>query len=152
MTRESGSPVKRRFENTWLRNSLTCLPRNLCCSLLICIPTGQEIKAMIFYMHSQKAPGPDGLPALFYQRYWNIVGSTVIEAIQSFFRSDRILKEVNNSLLVLIPKINSPSSVNHFRPISLCNTVYKTISKLLVSRLRPLLEKLISPCQSASSV
>ena len=45
------------------------------------IPTGQEIKAMIFEMHSQKAPGPDGLPALFYQRYWNIVGSTVIEAI-----------------------------------------------------------------------
>jgi hypothetical protein len=77
------------------------------------------------------------------------VGSTVIDAIQSFFRSGKLLKEVNDSLIVLIPKINSPFSVNHFRPISLCNTVYKTISKLLVSKLRPLLEKLISPCQFA---
>ena len=73
---------------------------------------------------------------------------TVTEAIQSFFTSGRLLKEVNNSFIVLIPKVKNPSSVNHFRPISLCNTIYKTISKLLVSRLRPLLDKLISPSQS----
>jgi hypothetical protein len=45
--------------------------------------------------------------------------------------------------------VKSPSSVNHFRPISLCNTIYKTISKLIVSRIRPILDKLISPAQSA---
>ena len=50
---------------------------------------------------------------------------------------------------MLIPKNKSPSSVNHFRPISLCNTVYKTISKLLVNRLKPILDKIISPSQSA---
>ena len=96
-------------------------------------------------MGNQKAPGPNGLPALFYKRYWNIVGKSVIEAVKSFFTSGRLLKEVNSSLIVLIPKFQSPSSVNHFRPISLCNTMYKTISKPLVSRLRPLLDKLISP-------
>ena len=116
---------------------------------LCLIPTPQEIKAVIFELNNQKAPGPDGLPALFYKKYWDIVGTTVIEAIQSFFRSGQLLKEVNNSLIVLIPKVKSPSSVNHFRPISLCNTIYKTISKLIVSKIRPILDKLISPAQSA---
>ena len=118
-------------------------------TILCRIPTPQEIKATIFEMNSHKAPGPDGLPALFHKRYWNIVGSTVIAAVQNFFHSGKLLPELNNTLLVLIPKNNNPSSVNHYRPIGLCNVVYKTISKLLVSKIRPILDKLISPCQSA---
>ena len=58
-------------------------------------------------------------------------------------------REVNRSLIVLIPKITIPTMVNHFRPISLCNVVYKIISKLLVTKLRPLLDKFISFAQSA---
>ena len=58
-------------------------------------------------------------------------------------------REVNASLIVLIPKISNPTSVNHFRLISLCNVVYKIISKLLVEKIRPLLDKMISPAQSA---
>ena len=50
-------------------------------TILCRIPTPQEIKATIFEMNSHKAPGPDGLPALFHKRYWNIVGSTVIAAV-----------------------------------------------------------------------
>jgi hypothetical protein len=118
-------------------------------STLCKIPTPQEIKEVIFGMSNLKAPGPDGLPALFYKRYWNTVGSTVTNAVQSFFSSGRLLKEVNDSFIILIPKVKNPSTVNQFRPISLCNTVYKTISKLLVNRLRPFLDKLISPSQSA---
>ena len=100
-------------------------------------------------MFNLKAPGPDGLPTLFYKQYWLIVGDSVIATVQHFFRSGLLLNEVNNSHIVLIPKINSPSFVNHFHPISLCNTVYKVIAKILVSRLRPLLANMISPCQSA---
>ena len=98
---------------------------------------------------SFKAPGPDGLPVLFYKHYWSIVGHNVINAVQKFFRSGHLLMEVNNSLIVLIPKNSAPSNVNHFRPISLCNTIYKVIAKFLVSKLRPLLANLISPGQSA---
>jgi hypothetical protein len=116
---------------------------------LCSIPSPLEIKAVIFGMFNLKAPGPDGLPALFYKQYWPIVGDSIIAAVQHFFRSGLLLNEVNNSHIVLIPKINSPSSMNHFRPISLCNTVYKVIAKILVSRLRPLLANMISPCQSA---
>lgn len=52
-------------------------------------------------------------------------------------------KEVNSSLIVLIPKISNLTSISYFRTISLCNVVYKIISKLLVAKLRPLLDKMI---------
>lgn len=58
-------------------------------------------------------------------------------------------REVNCFLIVLIPKITNPTSVNHFKPISLCNVVYKIISKFLVAKLSMLLDKIISPAQSA---
>jgi hypothetical protein len=73
----------------------------------------------------------------------------VIKAVQNFFTSGKLLKEMNSSFIVLIPKIQNPSVINHFRPISLCNTTYKIISKLLVDRLRAVLPSLISPAQSA---
>ena len=112
------------------------------------IPNPFEIKEAMFGMQNLKSPGPDGLPPLFYKQYWPIVGSSVIKAVQNFFISGQMLSEVNQSLIVLIPKVQSPTNVNHFLPISLCNTVYKIISKILVSRLRLLLSNLISPCQS----
>ena len=113
------------------------------------IPTAEDIKRVIFEMQNLKAPGPDGLPPLFYKQYWPTVGHNVTKAVQNFFVEGKRLKEINNTLIVLIPKILNPTSVNNFRPISLCNVVYKVISKNLVTKLRPLLDKIISPCQSA---
>lgn len=77
------------------------------------------------------------------------MGNDVVKAVTSFFLKGSMCKEVNSSLIVLIPKITNPTFVNHFKPISLCNVVYKIISKLLITKLRPLLDKLISPTQSA---
>uniref|UniRef100_A0A2N9IGZ4 Reverse transcriptase domain-containing protein n=1 Tax=Fagus sylvatica TaxID=28930 RepID=A0A2N9IGZ4_FAGSY len=111
-------------------------------------PTPNEIKEAVFNMQSLKSPGPDGLLPLFYKKYWHIVGHTVIKAVQNFFTSGKLLKQMNFSFIVLIPKIQNPSAINHFRPISLCNTTYKIISKLLVDRLRGVLPDLISPAQS----
>jgi hypothetical protein len=113
------------------------------------IPTPAEIKEVVFSMQSLKSPGPNGLPPLFYKKYWQIVGSSVIKAIQNFFLIGKLLKEINNSFIVLIPKIQNPSTINHYRLISLCNTSYKIISKLLVDRLRAVLPNLISPAQLA---
>ena len=113
------------------------------------VPTTEEIRRIVFEMHPLKAPGPDGLPGLFYTHYWSIVGDQVISAIQSFFRSGWLLKEFNQSFITLIPKKQGACSFNHFRPISLHNVCYKIISKILVNRIRPLLSKLIDPAQVA---
>ncbi len=85
---------------------------------------------------------------LFYKKYWTTIADDVVKAVSSFFRIGKLLKETNNTLIVFIPKVPNPTSVNQLKPISFCNVVYKTISKILVSRIRQWLHKLISPCQS----
>ena len=100
-------------------------------------------------MQGLKALRPDGYPVIFYKQLWPTVGDDIIKAVTSFFHIGSMPREVNSSLIVLIPKISNPTSAQHFRPISLCNVVYKIISKLLVAKLRPHLDKIISPAQSA---
>jgi hypothetical protein len=66
-----------------------------------------------------------------------------------FFTSNQLLREQNHTFIALIPKRLGLSAVHHFRPISLCNIIYKIISKLLATRLKPLLSKFISSFQTA---
>ena len=117
---------------------------------MLCSTTSPEnIKNTLFQMCDLKAPRPDGFPVLFYKEYWPIVGEMVINTVTSFLEDGRLPSEVNSSLIALIPKTDNPCSFNNYRPISLCNVVYKIIFKLLVSKLRTIMYKLISPCQSA---
>ena len=69
--------------------------------------------------------------------------------INEFFCSGKLLREVNHTFITLIPKVDQPHTTAQFRPISLCTTLYKIISKILANRLRPLLNKILSPFQSA---
>ncbi|KAL0455541.1 UNVERIFIED_CONTAM: hypothetical protein Slati_0893300 [Sesamum latifolium] len=66
-----------------------------------------------------------------------------------FFRTGRLLKQVNSTLISLIPKVANPTSVTEFRPISCCNVLYKIITKVIVQRMRTVLDLLISPSQNA---
>ena len=65
------------------------------------------------------------------------------------FTKRRVPEFMNKTHIVLIPKIQGPEVIGNYRPISLCNTIYKIITKVIVARVRPLLDKLISPCQAA---
>lgn len=109
----------------------------------------KEISDAMFQIGPLKAPGPDSFLARFFQKHWAIVKEDVISAAQLFFDSGHMPDGVNLKTIVLIPKIDEPVKLSDFRPISLCNVIYKVIAKCLVNRLRPLLGEIISPEQSA---
>ena len=107
--------------------------------------TVEKVKAALFQMGPTKAPGPDGMNALFYQKFWHIVGNNVSSIVLEFLNSGIMVLEINYTNLVLIPKIKSSEKMTDFRPLNLCNVIYKIISKMLANRLKIILPQLISP-------
>jgi hypothetical protein len=73
----------------------------------------------------------------------------IIVAVKTFFATGHMPEGTNDTSIVLIPKIDNPMSLSDYRPIGLCNVVYKIVSKCLVNRLRPILGGVISENQSA---
>ncbi|GAV92473.1 hypothetical protein CFOL_v3_35852, partial [Cephalotus follicularis] len=88
----------------------------------------KEIEEALWSQNLDKAPGPDGYNGRFFKDAWSIVGDEVILAIKSFFMTDSLPRGTNSTILCLIPKVASPSSLKDFRPIACCNFLYKTIS------------------------
>ena len=100
-------------------------------------------------MDPLKAPGLDGLPPLFFQHYWLSVGVDVTEAVLSCLTSGVIPPSINWTFITLILKVQSPKKVSEYRPISLCNIIYKLVSKVIANRLKGVLPSIISESQSA---
>lgn len=116
---------------------------------LTSIPDDLEIKRAVFAIHRDKAPGPDGFSASFYQGFWDIIGEEVCREVRDFFISGQLHRRFNETHVRLIPKIKTPKTVTDYRPIALCSTHYKVIAKVMCRRLKPILPSLISPHQSA---
>ncbi|KAL0400960.1 UNVERIFIED_CONTAM: hypothetical protein Slati_4125900 [Sesamum latifolium] len=102
-----------------------------------------------FYIAEDKSPGLDGYSAGFFKVAWYIIGDQVTQVVLDFFLTGKLLKQVNATLLSLIPKVQVSTTMADFRPISCCNVLYKAITKIIVQRLSPILERLISPSQNA---
>ena len=80
--------------------------------------------------------------------FWHEVGKSVSEVVMDVFVKGVVPEYLNDTLITLIPKCSSPETLNNYRPISLCNSVYKVISKIIINRIKPLIGKLIAPVQS----
>jgi hypothetical protein len=111
--------------------------------------TSSEVEAALNQMHPLKSPGPDGFSACFYQCAWNTVKAEVCQTVLGFLNHDLFDVGINATHIALIPKIKNPSRVTDYRPISLCNVLYKLISKVLANRLKKVLPHIISQNQSA---
>ncbi|XP_043717635.1 uncharacterized protein LOC122665544 [Telopea speciosissima] len=119
-------------------------------NLTLCsAPREEEIRAALFRMAPLKSQGPDGLPPIFFQKYWEMVKVDLVALVEEFFSMGQIPKDLNKTFICLIPKVNAPDCAEQFRPISLCNIAFKIITKLIADRLSGALDQIISPSQSA---
>lgn len=116
---------------------------------LCAIPSREEIQRAVFAIGALKVLRPDGMSALFYHHYWDTVQEDLCDSVKHFFHSGHLLRQLNHSFLVLLPKVENPSCIEQFRSVSLCNVAYKVVSKILTSRLKVVISKLISPFQAA---
>ncbi|XP_073353971.1 uncharacterized protein [Aegilops tauschii subsp. strangulata] len=95
------------------------------CSRIAWLKEETEISDALFQIGPLKAPGCDGFPARFYQRNWATLKVDIVAAVQDFFITGSMPDGVNDTAIVLIPKVPHPKELKDFRPISLCNMVYK---------------------------
>jgi hypothetical protein len=110
--------------------------------------TEHDVEEAINQMHPLKAPGPDGLPALFFQKFWHVVGRDVKNLVLGILNNNKSPEFINSTFIVLIPKGKNPKSPKDYRPISLCNVVIKIVTKALANRIKPILPEVIDVEQS----
>lgn len=107
------------------------------------------IKEALFSIGDDKASGPDGFPALFFKKAWEIVAEDVVVAIYHFFQVSKMNPVFSSTYIALIPKKPHITAMTDARPIACCSVIYKAIIKLLANRIKGFMPKLVSKCQGA---
>lgn len=108
----------------------------------------EEVTKALEQMHPKKSSVPDGIPHLFYQHYWSIVGNCVTHDVLDFLNHGIIRPKFNETHIIFIPKIKNLTKITNYRPISLSNVVSWLDSKVWANRLKLLFLKIISENQS----
>jgi hypothetical protein len=103
--------------------------------------TLEDILNILKDFTKDKSPGPDGWTMEFFLHYFELVGDDLLGMVEESRQNGEVIKSLNSTFIVLIPKANNPASFGDYRPISLCNLCYKIIAKLLANRLRSILSK-----------
>jgi hypothetical protein len=111
--------------------------------------TAGEVKKALFSIGDMKAPGGDGLHALFFKKCWHVLGESLTMEVLEAINQKSIPQGWNDKVIVLIPKVETLENISQYRPINLCNVLYKVISKMIAARLKLILDEVISQVQSA---
>ena len=98
-----------------------------------------EIQSILSVSKNDKIPGPDGIPLEVYRELFDVLGSDLLRVIEDSRLSGKIPVVFNSTFIALIPNIDSPNSFHDFRPISLCNFIYKIIGKIISTCIRKIL-------------
>eukprot|EP00253_Pinus_taeda_P026164 PITA_26164 len=110
--------------------------------------TLEEIEETVKAMKKGTAPGPDGFTVDFFQAGWHFLGKEILELVEESRMNQKVWPAINSTFYALIPKGDNLEDANGFRPIALCNVIYKIITSMIAKRLKPILDKLISAEQT----
>ena len=106
--------------------------------------TLQDIQHILSISKNDKSMEPNGISVEVYRCHFDVLGEDLLRVIDLSWISGKIPAVFNSTFLTLIPKIDHPLSFEDFRPISLCNFVYKIIGKIISIRIRNVLGRCIS--------
>jgi len=108
----------------WSSSELVSMEENE----ILCAPFSEvEIKYGIFSCYADGAPGPDGFPFLFYQKFWDWVKDDIVRMFHDFCKGELSLSRLNFAMLTLIPKVDNANNMKFFRSICLINCSLKKI-------------------------
>lgn len=111
--------------------------------------TTEEVRVALKQMHPTNLPVPDGMSPIFYPKYWETFGPSISNGVLQALNTGIMPRGINHTYICLIPKTKNPQKITEYRPISVCNVLYKITSKVLANRLKKILHKVISEAQSA---
>lgn len=95
-----------------------------------------EILSTLIGFKSSKSSRPDGCTVEFFLFFFYLMGNEILQLVEESRVKDRVNGAINATFLALIPKSNKPDSFGGYRPIALCNLVYKIISKIIATRIK----------------
>jgi len=99
-------------------------------------------------MPKDKAPGCDGIPTEFFQKFMNEVSPTLLQAFSTMLKNGETSEVINKRLIILIPKTKDQARIGNWRPITLLGNLYKILAKTLAKRLQTFLPSIIKPSQT----
>ncbi|KAJ0520505.1 putative RNA-directed DNA polymerase [Helianthus annuus] len=109
----------------------------------------EEIKEAVWCCGGDKTPGPDGFTFKFIKNFWDLFEKDFESTLEYFYVHGKLNRGCNSSFISLIPKSNNPQTINNFRPINLIGCISKVVTKILSSRLKKVMDFLISDVQTA---
>ena len=104
----------------------------------------EELKATLNNFQKDKSPGPDGWTVEFFLAGYDTIGPDLLQLVEETRVNGILHLPLNSTFLALIPKRDNLEILEEYRPISLCNTTYKVVIKIIAQRFRKVLSKLIS--------
>eukprot|EP00253_Pinus_taeda_P023384 PITA_23384 len=104
----------------------------------------EEVESVIKSMEKDKSPGPDGWTIELFQHFFEQIGSELTEVVEEYRKKGEVDNPFNATFIALIPKKENLDTFEDYKPISLCNCIYKIIAKLIAVRIKPILSRCIT--------
>jgi hypothetical protein len=111
--------------------------------------TEDEVRKTVFQMEHNKAPGPDGFSAEFYQMFWDFIRQDLMALFHEFCKGTLPLYSLNFETIILLTKCTEAITIQQYRPICLLNVSFKIFTKVITNRLAEVAHRVIQPTQSA---
>lgn len=111
--------------------------------------TEGEVQKALAELAQEKAPGPDGMPIFVISKSWDFMKHDILRVMDELYYNNSIDWRLKSTFLVLIPKVQDLEFITYFRPISLMSSINKIISKVIATRLKTVLLRIISHQQSS---